>query len=284
MIARTTYPRAAIALLVACGLALAGCMLMPGKFSSVLDIRKDGRFTYSYTGEIQLLALSKLAELGAAADNTFVETPCYQEDTLDERTCTQEELAEQKRTWEEGRKASAEKRKKDAESMKAFLGGIDPSSPKAAEELTARLRKQAGWRKVDYKGDGLFDVDFAIAGKLDHDFAFPTIERFTMANAFVQLSVRADRTVRIDAPGFGPAASGGDSMRSLMQMAAIADPEKGAPAFAELDGTFTIRTDGEVLANNTDDGPQPDDTGKKLDWAVNVRSQAAPMALIRLAP
>jgi hypothetical protein len=75
---------------------------------------------------------------------------------------------------------------------KLMLGGMGPSSPHAAEEFAQRLRRQAGWKRVDYKGDGLFEVDFAIEGRLDHDFTFPTIERFPMANQFVQVALRSD--------------------------------------------------------------------------------------------
>ncbi len=279
---------AALALLVALGLALAGCLLTPGKFTSELDIRKDGRFAFTYTGEIHLLALSKLAEMGrgAAGSETFTPQPCQAEDSGEERSCSQAEIEEQKRLWQEERTRDGERRQKDNESMKAMLGGIDPADPKAAEEFAARLRRQAGWRKVEYKGDGLFQVDFALNGTLGHDFSFPTIERFPMANAFVQISLRADRSVRIDAPGFAPAAAG-EPYRGMMQGMAQGMGEgsgtNAAPGFPAIDGKFTLRTDGAILANNTDEGPQADPAGQRLDWTVNMRSQAAPMALVRLA-
>ena len=73
---------------------------------------------------------------------------------------------------------SEQRKKRDAESMKAMFGGLDPADPKAAEELAARLRRQAGWRKVTYRGDGLYEVEFAITGQLSHDFIFPVVERF----------------------------------------------------------------------------------------------------------
>lgn len=273
-----SVPRAGAVALALLSLLLASCLLVPGRFTSALDIRKDGRFSFSYTGEIHMLALSKLAEDEAAKE--FAPSPCYKQDTFDERPCTAEELAEQKRNWEQDRANSAEKRRRDAESMKALLGGIDPSNPRAAEELAQRLRRQAGWKQVTYKGDGLFDVDFAISGRLDHDFTFPTIERFPMANAFVQIAVRNDGTVRVDAPGFAPASTG-EPYRGMMR--GLSGEEGGASAPAEIDGHFTIRTDGAILANNTDEGPQADPAGQKLDWAVNLRTPAAPTALIRLA-
>lgn len=56
------------------------------------------------------------------------------------------------------------------------------------------------------------------------------------------------------------------------------------PKVPELDGTFRIVTDGEVLANNTDEGPVDTTAGKVLEWSINKRTQTAPTALIRLAP
>ncbi|MGH6787639.1 MAG: hypothetical protein ACREBO_12485 [Novosphingobium sp.] len=277
---------AVVAVLVSMCLALGACLLSPGKFTSQLDVRRDGRFTYGYTGEIHLLALSKLAAMGQdKAGGEFVLQPCYNDDTLEERDCTAEEKAQQKSDWDAERASAKERQKRDSDSMKAMLGGIDPADPKAAEELAARLRKQAGWKRVDYKGDGLFDVDFGISGRLDHDFVFPTLERFPVANAFVAVVRRADGSVRIDAPGFAPTA-GGDPFRSMMTMAALAEQdEKGStdlPTMVELNGRFTLITDAPILANNTDEGPTADPAGQKLAWPVNVRTTTAPMALLKL--
>jgi len=268
-------------LLALLSLLLASCLLAPGKFTSTLDIRKDGRFTFAYTGEIHMLALSKIMnDMNSDAGKTFTPESCHKPDGGAERPCSADEIAAQKQRWQEERDRSADKRRQDAEAMKAILGGIDPGNPRAAEELAVRLRRQAGWKRVLYKGDGLFDVDFAISGRLDHDFTFPTIERFPMANAFVQIAVRNDGTVRVDAPGFA-ASSGGEPYMSMMQ--GMAGKGSGSSSFPQLDGQFTIRTDGAVLANNTDEGPQADPAGQKLDWAINLRTPAAPTALIRLA-
>ena len=63
------------------------------------------------------------------------------------------------------------------------------------------------------------------------------------------------------------------------------DGKDGAdsPDLPQLDGTFTFTTDAEVLANNTDEGPQPAPNGKKLEWKVTQRTAAAPTALVKLA-
>jgi len=273
------------AIVVALGLALSACLLTPGKFASTLDLRRDGRFGFTYTGEIRMLALSRLARQAGAGKDRFAPSPCHDDD-LKQRPCTAAETAEQKRSWEDEHKASAERRAREAEQMKALLGGIDPSSPQAAEELAARLRRQAGWKSVVYKGDGLFVVDYAIAGRLDHDFAFPTIERFPMANPFVQLTRRSDGSVRVDAPGYGAASGGGNPFAAMMggMMAGMDGAQADSPAPPMFEGTFALTTDGQILANNTDEGPRPDTAGQRLAWTVNPRAAAAPTALVRLGP
>jgi hypothetical protein len=275
-------------------LALTSCFLQPGKFDSALDLRKDGSFTFAYKGQIYLLALSKIADLASKAEagGEFVAEACHDDD-LDERACTSDELAEQRRTWEEGRAAKKQEDQKNAEMMRAMLGGIDPADPQAAKELAERLRRQAGWHSVAYLGDGLFEVDFSLSSKLTHDFIFPTIERFPMANAFVSAGRRADGTVRIDAPGFSGQSAANPlqgAMAGMLGAAAASQaaggttPDASMPSVPEIDGTFRIVTDGEFLANNTDEGPRAGAGGKVLEWRVTRRTQVAPMALVRLTP
>lgn len=210
----------------------------------------------------------------ATSDDTFADPK--------ERPCTAKELADQKADWEQTRKETAERKKKDLQEMKAALGGLDPTDPKSIEEFASRLRRQAGWKLVTYKGNGLFDVDYLISGKADHDFVFPIIEKFPTTNTFVQVLRRSDGTVRIDAPGFNAGASG-NPMGQAMGMGMLGAMSKGdMPKPPEMDGVFTVTTNGQVLANNTDEGPQADTTGQRLSWTVDARNQAAPTALIRL--
>ncbi len=306
----TTRPRRLAAAVLALGLAglLAGCLLSPGKFTASLDIRKSGAFTYKYDGEIHLLALSKLAQMGQGASDEAFKAECYDDETFETRECTKEEEADQRKTWDEGAAARKTKKEQDAAAMRAMLGGIDPSDPAAAEELAAKLRRQVGWNRVDYKGDGLFDVSFSLTGKLDHDFLFPTFEGFPMANFFVT-ATRRQGAVRIDAPGFGPQAAGNPFQAMMMSGmmgsttdAAMQAPDAAAtdndadtdsedqgagmtetmPKLPMADGTFTVTTDGEILANNTDEGATVGANGKALTWAVNVRTKQAPTALIKI--
>lgn len=270
---------------------LAGCLLSPGRFTSAMDIRRDGRFTFSYEGQIHLLALTKLAEMGAkaAAAEEFVKQPCYDDAEIEERDCTAEEIAKQKTDWENARREREEKAKRESEMMRAVLGGIDPGDPAAAQELADRLKRQAGWQQVDYKGNGLFEVRFRTAGRLDHDFLFPTMERFPMSNFFVVANRRAEGTIRVDAPGFAAQSGGSPFLGMMTGMAGAIQAAEGAkgskaPELPEMVGSFTLTTDGEILANNTDEGPQAAPAGRKLAWTISKRTAAAPTALIRLAP
>jgi hypothetical protein len=272
---------------LAASVTLSACILSPGAFEATLDLRRDGRFAFAYEGQIHLLALSKLAEMSnesGTEDDDFIATPCWDND-FNERECTDEEVAEQREAWEAGtadRKAASER---EAEAMRRFLGGIDPADPQAAEELAARLRRQEGWRRVDYRGDGLFEVEFSLSGTMSHDFVFPTFERFPMVNSFVLANLRRGGTVRIEAPGFA-AQGGANPFYSFASLAAVgAASSAGAEdAFRvpEMDGTFRIVTDGQILANNTDAGPTPTPDGQVLEWKVNRRTEAAPMALVQL--
>ena len=283
--------RRSLALLALAGLCLllAGCLLTPGRFTSSLDIRRDGTFAFAYTGEIHMLALSKLAEAGkdARLPNAAPFQPaCFQQDGVKPRPCSSAEIAEQRRHHDEDASASGAKKQRDAEMAKQLLGGLDPTNPKSAEEFAARLRKQAGWRRVDYKGDGLFVVDFAIAGRLDHDLVFPVIEHFPAANAFVTVYRHGDGSLRVEAPAYAGSANGGSFM-ALMQagmMAKAADAKPGeAPApMSLIDGRFTLTTDAAILANNTEEGPKPDARGQRLEWVVNSQTLAVPSALLQL--
>jgi len=299
MTGRAARRGVAALLLAALTALLGGCLLMAGKYDASLDVRRDGRFTFAYSGEIYLAALGKLAEMGREAKAAAVFKPedCPEAEDASgaaqraetgkpapTRPCTPAELAEQRKAWEANRAEQAATRKREAEGFKAMLGGIDPGNPAAAEEFAARLRKQAGWRKVVYKGDGRYDVDFRIEGRLDRDFAFPTVERLPAAQAFVTISRRQDATLRIDAPGLAALSGGalGNPMLSALAMGAA--KEGKAPALPQPEGRFALTTDAAILANNTEEGPKADAAGQQLVWnTASSQVTAAPMVLLQLA-
>lgn len=292
----TTVRLRAAALVTGLALALAGCFMTPGKFTSELAITGPDSFTFRYEGEIFFLGLSKLAQMGAAADQAFKPETCYSEDSFEERECTPEELAKQRADWEAGAAERAAEAKKQAQQLAAMMGGIDPSDPKAADELVKLLQRQKGWERVVHKGDGVFDVSYRANGTMGHDFTFPMIEGFPQVNPFVQVFLRKGGQVRINAPAFAAAQSGDatglGAMFGLGSMAGLAslgqstgggDPESEAlKAIPQIGGTFTVRAAPgmRILANNTDEGPVAGTAGETLTWAITPRTTQAPTALI----
>lgn len=275
-------------------LLLTGCFVSPGKFTSELHIMKDDTFSFRYDGEILFLGLTQLAKMSAEADNAF-KAECFDDDTFEVRECTEEEAATQRKEWEDGRAERIETERQKAEQMAKLMGGIDPSDPKAAEELTQLLLRHKGWESVVHKGDGVFDVRFAIAGQMTHDFAFPTLERFAALQPFVQFIQRKDRRIRIDAPRFTvgnesePFGGMTGGMAGLAAMGSVFGSEGEAPVnndpmpdMTRLDGTFSVVTDGQILANNTDEGPVSDALGQRLTWKISPSTDTAPTALIAL--
>lgn len=275
---------AAAGLAVMLSLAVAACFVMPGKFAATLDLRKDGTFTYTYKGEMLVIGLTKFAEIAMAPKKPapFVAEPCYKDDEETERDCTKAELAQQKADYDAKQQKKAAKDAEDLELFKKMFGGIDPNDPKAAEEIAVRMRGQHGWKSVVYKGNGTYEVDIAISGRLDHDFTFPTIERMPGVTAFLVANRRANGEVRIDSPLMQAAALTtpmGNAAQTVMQSKM---PAGDIPDFPMANGTFTLTTDGVILANNTEKGAKAVPTGKQLTWVVSGHNPISPYALIGL--
>ena len=294
MNAITSMRAGAATLLAALSLLLAGCLITPGKFTSELALTGADQFAFTYDGEIFFLGLSKLAQMGSSAEETFQPSSCTDQETYATRECTKAELDQQRKAWDEAAPARAAERKKQAEQMATVMGGINPDDPKAAEELTRLLLRHKGWEEVQSLGDGLFRVRYRISGTLGHDFMFPVIEGFPATNPFVQTIARKNGQLRINAPGFAvqgadnPMAGMMGGMGALAGMGAMATDEmsdgKAMPAMPRLEGTFTIRTTGamRVRANNTDEGPAATATGEVLTWQITPRTTQMPTALIEL--
>jgi hypothetical protein len=268
---------------IAAPLLLTGCLWGPGKFASELTLKRDGSFVLDYRGEIVLQLppdasgmppwTSELAhcydgQAGRVAEGVTVEpgTPAK------ERTCTKAEIADQKSGYE---KRAAEKLKENEGMMKAFgLPGLDDQSNRA---FAARLMKYAGWRSVTYRGKGVFDVDYHFAGRATQDFLFPALPDNDLIIPFVAIRRRADGSALVTAPAF---TGGGGPMAARAGAAAASQLKEGPVSRAE--GRFTIITDGEVLTNNSEDGPAPHPLGHQLHWDVGPASNKIPETLIRL--
>lgn len=278
---------AAVAVAAALSLLLAACFVMPGKFDATLDLRKDGTFSYTYKGEMVVIGLTKIAQMALAPKKAvpFKEAPCYADDEETERPCTKAELAQQKTDWKASEKARVEKELAELETFKKIFGGIDPNDPKAAGELATRLRGQAGWKSVIYKGNGIYEVDVQIAGRLDYDLAFPSIERMPGILPFLVANRRANGEVRIDSPIMQMAALGmpvGGAAQTVLASKLPKNPDETTPDFPLADGRFTLTTDGVILANNTERGAKTVAGGKQLEWTISGHDPIAPYALIEL--
>lgn len=72
---------AAVAIAVVAPLSLSGCLILPGEFVSAMTVRKNGDFSFSYKGQIQLIGLANLLNndfLGSSGKDEFKAT-CYSE-------------------------------------------------------------------------------------------------------------------------------------------------------------------------------------------------------------
>lgn len=282
----------ATALVAGLSLLLTGCFVTPGKFTSDLVVNTDDSFTFTYDGEIFFLGLSSLAEMGTAGEE-FEAEECYGEDGYEVRECTATELAEQREVWDLNAPIRAAKAQEQAQQMGAIMGGIDPSDPEASAALVDLLTRQRGWERVVDKGDGVFDVRYSITGNLNHDFMFPVIEGFPTTNPFVQIVLRDEGLVRVNAPGFGaqnennPMAAMMGGMTSLGGLASLSSQSEEGPQMPnipQMEGTFSIQTNGQIKANNTDEGATTTAGGQTLQWEISPRAgKSTPTALIDLS-
>ena len=241
-------------------LLLTGCLWGPGKFAADLTVKKDGSFVLDYRGEIIL----ETAELMKPKAWTDAEAHCFAQ--TKPRPCTSAEIALQKQAFET-------KQKNDAEAAKAMgLPGTDEESNHA---FAAKLMKYAGWRSVTYTGNGVYNVDYHLAGSARQDIVFPLMPDNNLVIPFIAIRRRSDGAVLVNAP----ALAGGTNMFGPMAQG-MGGQAKGAPSHAQ--GRFTIRTDGDILTNNSEDGPSADPIGHQVHWDVAPGSTKLPETLIRL--
>lgn len=229
-------------------LVLAGCLLIPGKFESQLRLMNDGTYSFTYNGQMQL------------AEGEDKPSP--------DSAMTDEESGDGGATDDEQKNAA----------MRAVFGGAVPGDDEGLKKFAAQLAKYDGWNKVEYVGDNLFEVEYAVSGNFDQMFAFPTIPGATMQFPFVQILRRSGGEIEVSTPAMagpggltgamGPMAMGANSKQDIQP----------------IDGDFTIETDGEILSNNTTDGYSSSGALKRLHWMVNDSSSAngSPRAIVKL--
>jgi hypothetical protein len=244
---------------------------------------RTGQEDFSLTQDGEEEAAEGAAEAAEAAADAAAAADEEYEDEFAERDCTAEEIAEQKKDWD----TQQERRKKEKEQTKkmfaALLGGVDPDDPKTIERFTKEVERLAAWNKVEHKGNGVFMIDYSTKGRLPDDFAFPVIPRYSLGNPMIHISRWDNGRVRIEAPTFHndpdmsmTALMGAGGMMPGMGMG------KNDVEALEVKGTFTIRTDSAIMANNSEEGPSDAGGLQVLTWEVGARTFGPPMALLRL--
>lgn len=271
-------------------LALTSCFLIPGAFTATVDLRKGGQFTFVYQGEIIFQSPDEMMKDSKAAVWTDDKASCtgpipgapqnadVDVSTDEGRPCTKAEMAEQKKAWEADQKAASDRKLKESQQF-AALFGYSPQDDVTNQRFAAQLMKYDGWKSVVYKGKGVFQVDYQISGKLDYDFIFPTFPQGDFIVPFVQLRKRDQGGVMISAP----ALLGGGLRGMAAKMKALGAPDTNdIPASTRTRGTLTVTTDGEILTNNTENGPTQVANGRALSWSIDSSSEKVPEALVRL--
>src|SRR4029079_11112086 len=117
------------------------------------------------------------------------------------RPCTAAEIAKARTDYEAQAAERAKTKREEAEQMAKMFGlpGFDEESNRA---FAAKLGKYAGYRSVQYRGKGVFDVDYHFEGRATQDFLFPAMPDTDVLIPFVAIRRRADGSVLVTAPSF----------------------------------------------------------------------------------
>ena len=237
-------------------LLLTGCLFFPGKFESALTIHADRSFTFSYKGEVLAIdmeglmgkAMAEGMKAGAKAKGAKDKDA---KEALPDLTLTPEEKAKQDETF---------------------------------RKLAAELAKESGYRTVEYRGNGVFYVDYAISGVLTHNFLYPYNLDNHVLMPWIVIELRGKDMIRVKAPGYArPDMSGMGMGGSMGALGAMPLPGAENPA-GRMEGTFTLTTDAELVSQNNEEGAEQVGSDKTVVWKVNASTADAPMASLRVKP
>jgi hypothetical protein len=225
------------------------------------------------------------AKASTAADDTEEAAVAETAEAPIIRKCTKAEIAELRTEWQEKQAKEVADAKQFSDVMASVIG-LDPTRPDTMNRFAADLMKQEGWRSVVYKGEGIFLVDYLHTGNLNQDFVFPLFPDQQYPVPFVMIKRRADGSALVETPGYALGTNGG----LIGAMVAIAESRGPKSPFEKairnplnnINGRFTVTTDGEILTNNTVDGPSAAVNGRQLLWEFNDLRDPAPKALIKL--
>jgi len=264
---------------IAAPLLLTSCLWGPGKFTSDLTLRKDGSFILDYRGEIVLQIPQDQVTPGKWNDNMAVCLPDkIGSQPAKPRPCTADEIARKKAEFEKSEATRVQNQRKQAEQAAAMFGlpGLDDASNRA---FAAKLMKYAGWRSVTYRGNGVFDVDYHMQGRATQDFVFPALPDNDLLLPFIAIRRRADGSVLVTAPAL---TGGAGPLMERMAGSGFASSDTKTSMVSHAQGRFTVITDGEILTNNSEDGPAAHPIGHQLHWDVDSTSKKIPETLIKL--
>lgn len=279
-------------------LMLSGCLWGPGKFTSNLALNSAGTFVLDYKGEVVLqMPDDKSSALEPWNDKMAhchtdgsIETVVVPEELKSfdapdsegeidakKRPCTAAEIAKTKADYERRAAETAEKKRQESEQM-AKLFGLPGADDESNRRFAANLMKYQGWRSVTYKGKGVFDVDYHVEGRLTQDYAFPLMPDTDLIIPFITLRRRTDGSVMVTAPAF---TGGSGPFGARAKMMGLPDKGNDGPV-SRAAGRFTVTTDGEILTNNSEDGPVTGPGGRQVYWDVGPGSAKIPEMLVRL--
>lgn len=248
-----------MALMLMLPFALSSCVLAPGKFVSTLSIDANRHFTFTYVGEVLALDMnSDMLQGMAPSSNSGDKTDPAGADG-DDGTPVLQQIALQ------------------TDSGTTDDDAKDKAAKKAAAELKNKaiaeaLSKETGFRKVTYMGDGKFIIDYAISGTLDHAFLWPYNLDAELVFPFIAIELRGNNTIRVKAPAFA-----NDNDKSASTLPGM---DKAA---SQLDGTFTLDTDAEIVSQNNEEGPVTTAGRRKIVWKATPLTKDAPVAVLRMA-
>jgi hypothetical protein len=274
-------------------LMLSGCLWGPGKFTSNLALNKAGTFVLDYRGEVVLQMpddkgtpaepwsdkMLKCYKDGRVETSTMIDLTSGQSEAADEdsRQCTAVELGKAKSTYDKEAAGRAEKKRQENEQM-AKLFGLPGADDASNRRFAANLMKYQGWRSVSYKGKGVFDVDYHVEGRLTQDYAFPLMPDTDLIIPFITLRRRTDGSVMVSAPAL---TGGRGPFGARANMLGLPDKGNDGPV-SRAEGRFTIITDGDILTNNSEDGPTAAPGGRQVYWDVGAGSSKIPEMLVKL--
>ncbi|WP_423605511.1 hypothetical protein [Sphingomonas sp. MS122] len=253
-----------MALALIAPLVLVGCAFSPGKFTSSLTLLADRSFTFTYQGEV--IAVDIAGEMAKGMGDAFKD----KDDDKDKKDIGTTALLRDASWQDEDAAGNTTEPADDEDSAKDDSAEDRAKKEAKFKAIGEALTKEAGYRSVTYKGDGVFLIDYQISGKLTHNFLWPYNLDAEVIFPFVVVELRGRDQIRVKAPAFGDNDSPGKG--------------KTDDSKAKLDGTFKLITDGELVSQNNEDGAKTEGGRRTVTWKATPLSKDAPMAVVKVAP